>query len=39
MTFQLTNPSGKKKKKTQHKIEYGWFPSFSAKNSAVMEKN
>ena len=40
MTFQLTNPSGKKKKKKKkHKREYGWFPSFSAKNSAVMEKN
>ena len=38
MTFQLTNPSGKKKKKI-HKREYGWFPSFSAKNSAVMKKN
>lgn len=37
MTFQqLTNPRGKKK---GHKKEYGWFPSFSAKNSAVMKKN
>lgn len=41
MTFQLTNPSGKKKQKQKktHKREYGWFPSFSAKNSAVMNKN